>query len=111
MGKKLEGNGMWESSRMILPEHRDAYLRLMKEQGRRSKPTLDDQEMQQIEQAIIVSYNERKPITLRVFNPFDDEELCGFVTVINTSRREVKLSRGEEDFSWIKLEEIIEAGI
>ncbi|MGW8959205.1 YolD-like family protein [Paenibacillus sp. NPDC055715] len=111
MGKKLEGNGIWESSRMILPEHRDAYLRLMKEQGRRGKPTLDDQEMQQIERAIIVSYNERKPIALRVFNPFDDEELYGFVTVINTSRREVKLSRGEEDFSWIRLEEIIEADI
>ncbi|MFA7746317.1 YolD-like family protein, partial [Salinicoccus roseus] len=78
---------------------------------RRRKPTLDDQEIQQIEQAIIVSYNERKPITLRVFNPFDDEELRGLVTVINTSRREVKLSRGEEDFSWIKLEEIIEADI
>ncbi|EHS57827.1 YolD-like family protein [Paenibacillus kribbensis] len=111
MGKKLEGNGIWESSRMILPEHRDAYLRLMKEQGRRDKPTLDDQEMWQIEQALIISYNERKSITLRVFNPFDDEELCGLVTVINTSRREVKLSRGEEDFSWIKLEEIIEANI
>jgi hypothetical protein len=26
MGKKLEGNGMWESSRMMLPEHREALL-------------------------------------------------------------------------------------
>jgi hypothetical protein len=26
MAKKLEGNGMWESSRMMLPEHRQAII-------------------------------------------------------------------------------------
>lgn len=26
MSKKLEGNGRWESSRMMLPEHREQYL-------------------------------------------------------------------------------------
>lgn len=60
-----------------------------------------------IERTLIESYNERKPVTMLVFNPFDDEELRGIVTVINASRREVKLSRGEDDFSWVKLEEII----
>lgn len=51
MGKKLEGNGLWESSRIILPEHKEGYLRLMKDRQRRGKPELDDQEVQLIEQA------------------------------------------------------------
>ncbi|MMZ56945.1 hypothetical protein D1872_188560 [compost metagenome] len=38
---------------------------------------------------------------------FDDEVMTGVITVINTARREVKLSRGEDDFSWIKLEDIV----
>ncbi|WP_244315994.1 YolD-like family protein [Paenibacillus brasilensis] len=46
-----------------------------------------------------------------VFSPFDDEELTGVITSINTARREVKLFRGEDDFSWIKLEDIISASI
>ncbi|MFB5269259.1 YolD-like family protein [Paenibacillus enshidis] len=107
MSKKLEANGVFESSRMILPEHREAYQAYMREQERRGKPTLDDQEMQLIEQALIESYNRRVPITVVVFNPFDDEELRGIVTHVNTSLREVKLVRGDEDYSWIKLEEII----
>ncbi|PNQ81975.1 YolD-like family protein [Paenibacillus sp. F4] len=107
MGKKLEGNGLWESSRIILPEHKEGYLRLMKDRQRRGKPELDDQEVQLIEQALIDSYNSRQPVSVTVFSPFDDEVMTGVITVINTARREVKLSRGEDDFSWIKLEDIV----
>lgn len=109
MGKKLEGNSIWESSRIIIPEHKEGYLRLMKEQQRRVKPELDDQEVQLIEQALINSYNTRRPVTVTVFSPFDDEVMSGVVTSINTARREVKLSRGEDDYSWIELEDIISA--
>lgn len=110
MSKKLEENGLWESSRIIIPEHKEAYLRLMQDRQRRGKPELDDQEVQLIEQALIESYNSRTTVTLLVFSPFDDEELSGVVTSINTARREVKLFRGEDDFSWVKLEDIISAG-
>ncbi|MCP3780784.1 YolD-like family protein [Paenibacillus sp. MZ03-122A] len=72
---------------------------------------LDDQEVQLIEQALIVSYNTRQPISIVVFSPFDDEELTGVIMSINTARREVKLFRDEDDFSWIKLEDIISASI
>ncbi|PNQ78098.1 MULTISPECIES: YolD-like family protein [Paenibacillus] len=111
MSKKLEGNGLWGSSRIIIPEHKEAYLKLMKDRQRRGKPEIDDQEVQLIEQALIESYNTRQPVTLVVFSPFDDEELTGVITSINTARREVKLFRGEDDFSWIKLEDIISASI
>ncbi|MFB5268201.1 YolD-like family protein [Paenibacillus enshidis] len=109
MSKKMQGNGLFESSRFILPEFKEAYLANMKEQERRGKPVLDDQEVQLIEKALIESYNRRTPVTVTVFNPFDDEVLTGIVTALNTNLREVKLIRGEDDFSWIKLEVIISA--
>ncbi|OPG98927.1 hypothetical protein B2I21_09695 [Chryseobacterium mucoviscidosis] len=96
---------------MILPEHREAYVRAMSEQERRGKPVLDEQEVQLIEQAILESYQECRSITLTVFNPFDDETLQGVVTAIDKPRREIKLVRAEEDYSWIKIEEIISASI
>ncbi len=64
MSKKLEGNGLWESSRIIIPEHKEVYLKLMKDRQRGGKPELDDQEAQLIEQALIESYNTCQPITL-----------------------------------------------
>ncbi|SEB67899.1 hypothetical protein SAMN05443246_1552 [Paenibacillus sp. GP183] len=42
MGKKLEANGLWESSRMMLPEHKDATRRQAKQIDRLVRPTLDD---------------------------------------------------------------------
>ncbi|WP_331240509.1 YolD-like family protein [Paenibacillus polymyxa] len=96
---------------MIIPEHKEVYLKLMKDRQRGDKPELDDREAQLIEQALIESYNTCQPITLVIFSPFDDEELTGVITSINTARREVKLFRGEDNFSLIKLEGIISASI
>ncbi len=39
LGKKFEGNGIFESSRIIIPEHKEAYLKLMK--NRRVPPKYD----------------------------------------------------------------------
>ncbi|MBB6024827.1 hypothetical protein HNR77_005973 [Paenibacillus sp. JGP012] len=109
MTSKLTGNGVFEGSRIILPEHRDAYLREMSLQERRGKPVLDEQEMQLIEEAIFESYQERHSVTLTVFNPFDDEKMKGVVASIDRQSRRIKLVRGEEDYSWIQIEEIITA--
>ncbi|WCM59192.1 hypothetical protein [Paenibacillus polymyxa] len=51
MSKRLEGNGLWVSSRISYRNIREAYLKLMKDRQRRGKPELDDQEVQLIEQA------------------------------------------------------------
>ncbi|MEO2212588.1 YolD-like family protein [Paenibacillus amylolyticus] len=111
MASKLTANGVYEGSRIILPEHREAYLVQEALQRRRGKPILDEQEMLLIEGAIFESYQECKSITLTVFNPFDDEELHGVVTAIDKPSRQIKLVRGAEDYSFIKIEEIIKASI
>lgn len=111
MSKKLAGNGFWESSRIIIPEHREGILRLMREEQRRRKPELDEQETHLIERALIDSYNRRTEVTVAIFDPFDDLTMTGVITSVNTGRREVKLSRGEDDFSWIKLEDIISVNV
>lgn len=111
MASKLTANGVYEGSRMILPEHREAYLAEMELQKRRGKPVLDEQEIQMIEEAIFESYQECRSVTLTVFSPFDDEKLRGVVTSIDKPSRQIKLVRGEEDYSFIKIEEIIKASI
>ena len=38
--KKLEGNGLWESSRMMLPEHKETIIRRQLEGAGRLGPRL-----------------------------------------------------------------------
>jgi hypothetical protein len=52
MGKKLEGNGMWESSRMMLPEHKESLLEQNRHLKDFARPVLDEQEIQAVEEAI-----------------------------------------------------------
>ncbi|WP_339241436.1 YolD-like family protein [Paenibacillus sp. FSL R5-0517] len=108
MSIKLAGNGLFESSRMILPEHKEAWLTHVKEQKRRVKPELDEQEIQRISEILAESYSSNCTVDLVLFSPFDDETVSGVVVGLNTSRREVKLMLDEE-YRWIKLIEIISA--
>lgn len=105
--KKLEGNGLWESSRMMLPEHKEAIIRYQCEEGRRAKPVLDSQEIELIEGALAESFNEHREITITIFDEYEDISLNGIVTSLNIQRREIKLSMGPEDWQWIKVDEII----
>ncbi|MNW28916.1 YolD-like protein [compost metagenome] len=97
MGKKLEGNGLFESSRFMLPEHAERMRQHYIEETRKFKPVLDAQEIELIEQALVNSYNRRVPVELRVFDPFEDVRLSGVVTVLNSGRRMVKLLQGEDE--------------
>jgi hypothetical protein len=43
MSKKLEGNGLWESSRMMLPQHKEAVQnRLSDKAVQHSRPTTEE---------------------------------------------------------------------
>ncbi|MDY7989901.1 YolD-like family protein [Paenibacillus polymyxa] len=92
---------------MMLPEHRERILNHYREERQQVKPVLDDQEVQQIEQVLVISYNKRKDITLKLFDPFEEIIISGVVTSLNTARREVKLTQGMDNFQWIMLKKII----
>ncbi|WP_235193943.1 YolD-like family protein [Paenibacillus sp. FSL R5-192] len=62
-------------------------------------------------EAIFESYQECRSVTLIVFSPFDDDEIRGVITSIEKPNRRVKIVRGEEDYIWIKIEEIISTKI
>ncbi|VTR22890.1 YolD-like protein [Actinobacillus pleuropneumoniae] len=105
---KLDGNGLWESSRMMLPEHRETIIRRQLEEGRKDRPTLDPQEMELIEQALAESFHEHRTITVRLFNEYENKVLTGIVVLIHTFRREIKLATNAVEWEWIRVDEIVE---
>jgi hypothetical protein len=71
MAKKLEGNGMWSSSRMILPEHREEVLKQNRGLKKLIKPVLDDQEVAEIDQDIHSAMKTNGIIILTVFSEYE----------------------------------------
>lgn len=110
MSKKLEGNGLWESSRVMLPEHKSRNIRDERETLRRGKPVLDEQKLEEIECTLALSLRNHVRVTVVLFAPFENKLLSGFVTSIHTHSREFKLQWAEE-WKWINVDELVEVYI
>jgi len=110
MSKKLTNNGLFDSSRMMLPQHKEEILKHQHELNRRVKPVIDEQEWQLIGGVLSDSFNRHLRVTLELFDPFETKTASGFVTVINTYTKEIKL-RHEDDWEWIKFEDILSANV
>ncbi|WP_256975409.1 YolD-like family protein [Paenibacillus amylolyticus] len=96
MRSRLKDNGLYETSRMIMPEHREAWLAQCEQQKRRGKPELDDQEMQRISEVLVDSYNRSSTVDLILFSPFFEEPISGVVVGLNSARCEIKLMLEDE---------------
>ncbi|WP_341282380.1 YolD-like family protein [Paenibacillus sp. FSL H8-0537] len=108
MSKKLEKNGLWESSRMMLPQHKEAYILHQQNLRKNSRPQLDDQETERLFRIIAESMLFRKKVTLVLFGEFDNLELTGVVTKIDQQQKNIRLAQGN-DFVWINMNNMIDA--
>jgi hypothetical protein len=108
--KKLEGNGLWESSRMILPEHKIRILDDALNEETRKNPDLDPQALTEISQILAQSLEDCSPITITVFKEFGDIQIHGIVMRVDQQLKQIKF-RHNDDWDWIKLMDIISAEV
>lgn len=104
--KLTEGsNLLWESSRIILPEHKER-IRIRREEarrgGKRERPQLDEQEAERINEAIMRSLHERVPVRLRMYDPFEELIVEGVVEQVNPVRRRIRV-----DGEWFDIADIV----
>ncbi|MCU6709333.1 YolD-like family protein [Paenibacillus sp. J5C_2022] len=103
--KKLEGNGLWESSRMMLPEHIRALNEQRRELSAKKKPLLDGDAIEDIERAIAESFNEKVSISLHIYDKYEELRAVGVVERIDTYGRRVMI-----DGEWFRLNDVIGVG-
>jgi hypothetical protein len=86
MRKKLEDNGLWESSRMMLPEHRAriTYEHYRADNYQGLSPEFDEDELQRIIGKVISSYEE--PVQVRLFDPYETLIVVGIVEKMDIFR-------------------------
>ncbi len=108
MSKKLERNGLWESSRMMLPDHKETYIAHQQQLDKKKRPVLDEQEIEMISYLIAQSMLTGEEIMITVFEEFQEREIIGRVVKVDQQKREIKLDNGV-GFQWVKFEHLIRA--
>ncbi|MEK5417316.1 hypothetical protein BSK49_19170 [Paenibacillus odorifer] len=106
--KKLEGNGLWEGSRMIMPEHKARILDDSLKEEVRIKPDLDPQALVEISQVLAQSLEDCSPITITLFGEYEDRSIHGIVMRVDQHLRQIKFRYGD-DWEWIMIGDVIGA--
>ncbi|MDF2958469.1 MAG: hypothetical protein K0S39_204 [Paenibacillus sp.] len=103
MRKKLEGNGLWESSRMMLPEHKERINRHNKELDLKTMPILDEQKLEDISRQLQAAFEGRREITLELFNPRQSFTLAGYIDKLDPFNQRLMIGG-----QWVRLSSIID---
>lgn len=95
-------NLRWESSRMMLPEHVEALLDHKRKSNIQPKPILDDQEMQEISNAVHSSFIQKTLISLILYGQYENRTINGIVQRVDSAGHQIRI-----DGEWIKQEDIM----
>ncbi|WP_199617862.1 YolD-like family protein [Paenibacillus alkalitolerans] len=109
-GKKLRGNGIWEASRMMLPQHKDAIRSHRTGLKARPKPELDEQRMEELSLALAEALECGADTAVTVYGVYEDETSVGVVEKIDPIGRYVKLV-GEQETVWIPFGDIVHVAL
>lgn len=96
----------WESSRMVLPEHREAILEYRKDLNKKQKPDMDEQELQEIDRKLRDSMQWKQPVSIIIFGEFEDRELSGEITYVDPYLKRVKVEF-EDGYEWVDLVDVV----
>lgn len=91
MSKKLQQNGLFESSRMMLPEHREAYILHQEQLAPRTRPSLDAQAADEMSRLLSNSMVLGDRITITLFHEHDDVSYTGRVLRLDRPARTLRL--------------------
>lgn len=100
-------NLLWESSRMMLPEHVAMLHNQRQKQQRKKKPILDMQAIEELEYKLQQLFYQKKEAAVTVFGEYANRVYTGRIEKIEPLTRMIKLVNHDE-FIWISFDEILE---
>lgn len=106
MSKKLEANGLWEASRMMLPQHKERIIEHRSRDNDLTKPFLHEDEWEIIGQNLMLSLNYTLEARIVVFNEMKNRNVCGIVSAINDLGEKIKMEF-DNGYEWIDFDRIV----
>lgn len=101
MSKKLEGNGLWEGSRMMLPEHKIAINAWSKTTTIRTRIELATHEIEEISRVLAESFQMRVTVKVFLYDKYEQSEVIGIIEKIDQYRRRFMVNE-----TWIMFEDL-----
>ncbi|GAB6989523.1 YolD-like family protein [Paenibacillus pini] len=112
MTKKLSGNGLWESSRMMLPEHKERINQNQKEHKIKTRPVIHDDEWENILYNLGISLSEKEVVEVTLFDTYSDRIVIGVVTNVVPHQKKFKVEfDNDSGYEWVDFEEVVRARI
>ncbi|WP_332695005.1 YolD-like family protein [Halalkalibacter lacteus] len=90
------GNLLWESSRMFLPEHKEALLHRKQQLKLVEKPQLDEQELAEIGIVVLDALRHELNVHVTYWEDGCLHDLVGTVDKFDSSSKKIKLKTGQE---------------
>lgn len=87
-------NLLWEGSRMVLPEHREALLARRKKQAEWNPPELAEDALEEIDQVLLEALNGDFPVLVQYVKNRRPHQLCGFIEKLHPHERWMKIANG-----------------
>lgn len=104
-------NVMWESSRMMLPQHKDAIRTYDRESVLRVRPELTEEEREEMFGRLAVSRANTLNVTIAVFNAYGEDRIInGIVTGLDPRYKLVKIEVGY-DWELVEFENVVRVDI
>ncbi|MDT8861617.1 YolD-like family protein [Alkalihalobacillus sp. MEB130] len=89
-------NVLWESSRMFLPEHKEALMQQKQQKRKVAKPELDEQELEEIGTVVLDSLKHELAVQITYWEDGQFHELIGTIDRIDWHSKKVKV-RAQSD--------------
>jgi len=86
-------NLLWEGSRMMLPEHKEAIITKYNEKTVKQKPQLDEQKLDEIAAFIQESYRNAVFVKITTFDYYEEQQYIGVVTALDANYKHLKLKQ------------------
>ena len=90
-------NLIWESSRMMLPEHRELLLDKRRKEREFRQSKLSDDQLDEINRIILQSINEDRAITITYASTYEKKHFWGWVTQVK--QHQLKIINDEDAIS------------
>lgn len=103
---------LFAASRFVLPEHREMYLEMQREQALVPPPIVAEDERERFDHTLSAALQRGEPVTVRYWVPLRRElgeirTVSGWVKRVDAANRRIKLG-GDEEASWIAVNRIVD---
>lgn len=103
---------LFAASRFVLPEHREMYLEMQREQALVPQPLVEEDELNRFNRILYDAFQRGESVTVRYWVPLRRElgeirAVAGRVKRVDAANRQIQLG-SDEGVSWIAVNRIIE---